>query len=131
MVQYDHLALSTVTALPGGGITTCDIPFSPDLQTFNEAYLRLTREAQAAGLPHDLSGDHMVLGTSSLARHHIDGAVNIYAGVYNNPFLIWGGYRAGLLRKTLPVSFQFHHAQMDGEPAAQFLDDFQAAVLKL
>ena len=51
----------------------------------------------------------MIIGTSALARHEIDGAMNIYAGVYNNPFLIWGRYRKGLFKTTLPVSFQFHH----------------------
>ena len=55
-----------------------------------------------------------------LAGYEIDGAVNIYAGCYNNPFLIWGKYRKKWLRATLPVSFQFHHTQLDGIPAAEF-----------
>ena len=54
--------------------------------------------------------EYMVIGTSALAGYEIDGAVNIYAGCYNNPFLIWGKYRKKWLRATLPVSFQFHHA---------------------
>lgn len=56
----------------------------------------------------------MVIGTSALAGYEIDGTVNIYAGCYNPPFLIWGKYRKKWLRTTLPVSFQFHHTQMDG-----------------
>ena len=52
---------------------------------------------------------------------HGDPDVNIYAGCYNNPFLIWGKYRKKWLRATPPMSFQFHHAQMDGIPAAEFL----------
>ena len=64
----------------------------------------------------------MIIGTSALAEYEIDGAVNIYAGFYNNPFLIWGRYRKKLFKTLLPVSFQFHHTQMDGIPAAKFLD---------
>ena len=56
----------------------------------------------------------MVIGTSALAGYEIDGAVNINAGCYNNPFLIWGKYRKKWFRTTLPVSFQFHHTQMEG-----------------
>ena len=37
-----------------------------------------------------MNGDYMVIGTSALPQTEIDGAVNIYAGYYNNPFLVWG-----------------------------------------
>ena len=50
------------------------------------------------------------------------------SGIFNNPFLIWGKYRKGLFRTTLPVSFQFHHTQMDGAHAGQFLERLQAAI---
>ena len=73
----------------------------------------------------------MVIGTSALADYYIDGAVNIYAGVYNNPFLIWGKYRKKFLKKTLPISFQFHHTQMDGIPAAEFLEHLQHEINKI
>ncbi len=38
---------------------------------------------------------------------------------------MWGKYRKGLFKTTLPVSFQFHHVQMDGGHAAQFLENLQ------
>ena len=72
----------------------------------------------------------MVIGTSALPGHRIDGAVNIYAGIYNNPFLIWGSYRREWFRARLPLSFQFHHTQMDGAEAARFLDRLQAEIDK-
>ena len=70
----------------------------------------------------------MVIGTSALAGYEIDGAVNINAGCYNNPFLIWGKYRKKWLHTTLPVSFQFRHIQMDGIPAAEFLERLQQEI---
>ena len=73
----------------------------------------------------------MVIGTSALPQTEIDGAVNIYAGFYNNPFVVWGKYRKRFLQATLPVSFQFHHTQMDGGHAARFLEGFQEAVRSL
>lgn len=45
-----------------------------------------------------------------------------------NPMLMWGIYRRGLFRTTLPISFQFHHVQMDGSHAARFLELLQAAI---
>lgn len=127
LIRYDRIAVNTVVATQDGGISTCDIPFSQDLGQFERDYLTLTAQTRGTGQPHDLK-DCMVIGTSALARYDIDGAVNIYAGVYNNPFLIWGRYRKKLLRTELPVSFQFHHTQLDGIPAARFLERLQAEI---
>lgn len=74
---------------------------------------------------HDLSADYMVIGTSTLADYEIDSVVNMYTGIYCNPYLVWGKYRGQLPKVTLPVSFQFHHTQMDGIPAARFLEQLQ------
>lgn len=127
MTEYDRLAVNTVVAFKDGGISTCDVPFSPDLGQFEADYLRLTALVRDSCRPHDLE-DHMVIGTSALVQTEIDGAVNIYAGCYNNPFLIWGRYRKKWLRTLLPVSFQFHHTQMDGAHAARFLELLQEEI---
>lgn len=131
LMRYDSLAVSVVTATRDGGITTCDVPFSEDLPQFNQDYLSLTGRARDTCRPHSLDDDRMVIGTSALAQYDIDGAVNIYAGIYNNPFMVWGKYRRGVLRAKLPVSFQFHHTQMDGAHAAQFLDRLQMEITNL
>ena len=131
LMRFDRLAVNTVVALPDDGIATCDIPVSPNLEQFNRDYLELTGRVRESGESYELSEDYMVIGTSALAGYEIDGAVNIYAGCYNNPFLIWGKYRKKWLRATLPVSFQFHHTQMDGIPAAEFLERLQQEICQL
>lgn len=131
LLQYDRLAVSIVVPLSSGGIGTCDVPFSDDLAQFAHDYGGLTAKVSETGQAHDLSGEYMVIGTSALVRHEIDGAVNIYAGIYNNPFLIWGRYRRRFSGARLPLSFQFHHAQMDGEEAAAFLDLLQKTIDRL
>ena len=72
--------------------------------------------------------ESMVIGTSALAQCEIDGAVGMYSGIFNNPFLIWGKYKRCLLKTTLTVSFQFHHTQMDAAHASRFLDKIQIAI---
>lgn len=131
LMQYDNLAVNTVVATKDGEISTCDVPFSSDLQQFNENYLRLTRQVYDTCQSNDLGEEYMVIGTSALARHDIDGAVNIYAGFYNNPFMIWGKYKKRFLKATLAVSFQFHHTQMDGGHAVEFLARLQRAIDEL
>ena len=128
LMQYDKLAVNTVVATRDGGIATCDIPISTDLEQFDRDYQSLTGQVSESGEGYELGEDYMVIGTSALAEYEIDGAVNIYAGCYNNPFLIWGKYRKKWLRATLPVSFQFHHTQMDGIPAAAFLERLQGEI---
>ena len=68
------------------------------------------------------------IGTSALVQYDIDGAVGMYSGIFNNPFIIWGRYRRHLWKRTLTVSFQFHHTQMDGAHAAKFLDMLQTEI---
>ena len=125
LLGYDELAVSTVVATDNGDISTCDIPFSEDFRIFYRDYLVLTEKVRRSSRPYDLSSERMVIGTSALTGCDIDGAVNIYAGIYNNPFLIWGKYRRGLFKTRLPISFQFHHSQMDGAQAAEFLVNLQ------
>ena len=103
--QYDSIAVNTIVADSRGEVSSCDIPWSEDLAVFNRDYLRLTAEVAEGCRNHDIT-DSMVIGTSALARYDIDGAVGMYSGIFNNPFLIWGRYRRHFFRKTLTVSFQ-------------------------
>lgn len=131
LMQYDRIAVNTVVTTAGGGINTCDVPFSESLEQFNQDYLALTSKASRENKSYDLGEDYMVIGTSALTQTELDGAVNIYAGFYNNPFMLWGKYRKKPFKATLPVSFQFHHSQMDGGHAAEFLEDLQKTVKEL
>lgn len=130
LVRYDSIAVNTIVTNSEGEVSSCDIPFSADLHTFNADYLRLTRRVRESCTNHDLT-DAMVIGTSALVEHDIDGATGMYSGVFNNPFMIWGRYRRRWLRTTLKVSFQFHHTQMDGAHAARFLDLLQQEIRSL
>jgi chloramphenicol O-acetyltransferase type A len=42
--------------------------------------------------------------------------------------VLCGKYRKGLLKTTLPISFQFHHVQMDGGHGARLLEELQKEV---
>lgn len=127
LMRYDTIAVNTIVANSQGEVSSCDIPFTDDLAAFNDNYLRLTRQVAESCADHDLA-ESMVIGTSALAQYRIDGAVGMYSGVFNNPFLIWGRYRRRFFRTRLTVSFQFHHTQMDGAHAACFLDALQREI---
>jgi len=127
MMQYDSIAVNTIVANRKGEVSSCDIPFSEDLHQFNRHYLQLTSQVAESCTNHDLT-ESMVIGTSALAQYEIDGAVGMYSGIFNNPFLIWGKYKRRLLKTTLTVSFQFHHTQMDGAHASRFLDGVQKEI---
>ncbi len=127
LIEYDSLAVNTIVSNSQGEVSSCDVPFSDDLTTFNSEYLRLTRQVAESCENHDLS-ESMVIGTSALAQYDIDGAVGMYSGIFNNPFMIWGRYRKQLFKTILTVSFQFHHTQMDGAHAARFLDLLQREI---
>lgn len=130
LIKYDTIAVNTIVANREAEVSSCDIPFSDDLSKFNADYLRLTRQVAETCENHDIA-DSMVIGTSALAKYEIDGAIGMYSGIFNNPFMIWGGYRKSWFKTLLTVSFQFHHTQMDGAHAARFLNLLQKEIEEL
>ena len=127
LMRYDTIAVNTIVKNRRGEVSSCDIPFSADLAQFDRDYICLTRHAAESCKNHDLP-DSMVIGTSAIIDTEIDGAVGMYSGIFNNPFIIWGRYHKGLFKTTLTLSFQFHHTQMDGAHAGQFLQRLQKSI---
>ena len=128
LMRYESIAVNTIVANSMGEVSSCDVQFSQELDKFNNDYLRLTKQVADTCTDHDLSERSMVIGTSALAHYEIDGAVGMYSGIFNNPFIIWGKYKRNWFKTTLTLSFQFHHTQMDGAHAAHFLDNLQKAI---
>ncbi|WP_165157635.1 CatA-like O-acetyltransferase, family 2 [Parabacteroides sp. ZJ-118] len=131
LMQFDTIAVNTIVANSVGEVSSCDLPFSKDLAQFNSDYLRLTKQVAENCVDLDLSAESMVIGTSALAQYEIDGAVGMYSGIFNNPFMIWGKYKRAWFKTTLTVSFQFHHTQMDGAHASKFLGYIQKEIDKI
>lgn len=127
LMKYDSLAVNTIVANWMGEVSSCDVPFSDNIFDFSADYDRFTRQVAESCENHDLT-ESMVIGTSALVDYDIDGAVGMYSGVFNNPFMIWGRYKRRLFKTRLSVSFQFHHTQMDGAHAARFLDLLQKEI---
>lgn len=130
LLRYDTIAVNTIVKNKNGEVSSCDVPFSDDLTQFNADYLRLTRQVSETCENHDLT-DSMVIGTSAIVDTEIDGAVGVNSGIFNNPFIIWGRYHRGLFKATLPLSFQFHHTQMDGAHAGRFLQRLQETIRRI
>ena len=127
LFQYDRLAINVIVINNDGGINSCDIPYTDDLLQFNRDYLELTVTATKECKSSFLE-DRMVIGTSAMVQTELDCIVNQYTDQFCNPMVMWGKYRNGLLKTTLPVSFQFHHVQMDGGHAASFLQLLQDVI---
>lgn len=130
LIQYDKIVVNTIVLNKNGEVSSCDIPFCEELEQFRESYDRLTKQVQDTCENHDLA-DAMVIGTSALPQYELDGIVNLYSGCFNNPFLHWGKYRRKGFKKVLPMSFQFHHTQMDGIEACEFLRRLQEVMNSL
>ncbi len=131
LVEYDALAVNTIVKNRTGEVSSCDILYTDDLDEFNREYLEHTVRVAESCVDRDLSQDCMVIGTSAIVDTELDGAVGMNSGIFNNPFIIWGRYRKRLFRYTLPISFQYHHTQMDGAHAGRFLENLQREINKL
>lgn len=131
LIQYDTIAVNTIVKNKAGEVSSCDILFTGNLEEFNRDYLTYTTQVAESCQDRDLSADSMVIGTSAIIDTEIDGAVGMNSGIFNNPFMIWGRYRKKLFRYYLPISFQFHHTQMDGAHAGRFLANLQQEINQL
>ena len=112
LYKYDRMAINVIADNVKGGLSFCDVAVSDDSQTCQDI----------------LDDGAVIVGTSAVAGTELDCIVNQYSGIFTNPFLAWGRYRKGWLKTTLPISFQFHHAQMDGSHAARFLEELQKTI---
>lgn len=131
LMQYDTIAVNTIVKNKDGEVSSCDILYTNDLNHFNQDYLKYTAQVAETSQDRDLSGDSMVIGTSAIVDTEIDGAIGMNSGIFNNPFIIWGKYRKKLFKYVLPISFQFHHTQMDGAHAGRFLENLQKEINRL
>ena len=131
LVQYDSIAVNTIVKNKTGEVSSCDVAYTEDLDKFNQEYLHYTAMTAQSLQDRDLSENCMVIGTSAITDTDLDGVVGMYSGIFNNPFLFWGRYRKRLFRYYLPVSFQFHHTQMDGAHAGKFLEILQMEIKRL
>lgn len=131
LIKYDQIAVNTIVKNVTGEVSSCDLLYNEDLERFHKDYLQYTYEVAHTLQDRDLSSECMVIGTSAIIDTELDGVVGMNSGIYNNPFLFWGKYRRGVWKYELPVSFQFHHTQMDGAHAGRFLEILQAQIKNL
>ena len=128
LIRYDTIAVNAIIKNVDGELSSCDILYTEQLDKFNHDYMKYTNQTATLCQDRDLSSDSMVIGTSAIVDTEIDGAVGMNSGIFNNPFIIWGKYRKKLFRYYLPISFQFHHTQMDGAHAGKFLKNLQIEI---
>ena len=124
LYQYNHMAINVIVDNIKGGLSFCDVAVCDDLEAFNANYLHLT-DTICHTCQDMLDPEAVIVGTSAVTGTELDSIVNQYSGIFNNPFVAWGRYHKGWFKTTLPLSFQFHHAQMDGSHAARFLEELQ------
>lgn len=124
---YDRLAVNVIVKNRKGGINSFDIPYNDNFTQFigeyNALTVRVVEECKSSFLE-----DSMIVGTSAMVETELDSIVNQYTDKFCNPMVMWGKYRKRWFRTTLPISFQFHHVQMDGGDAARFLELLQREI---
>ena len=130
MYQFDSIAINVIVNNKKGGISSCDIPYTNDFNRFYEDYIRLTQSVSES-CKSSFIEDAMIIGTSAVVATELDCIVNQYPDKFLNPMVMWGKYRQSWFKTTLPISFQFHHVQMDGGHAARLLDNIQKEIKRL
>ena len=130
LFQYDCIAVNVIVNNIKGGINSCDIPYTDDMKGFLREYDTLTKKVSTECKSTFLE-DYMIVGTSAMIQTELDSIVNQYTDKFCNPMVMWGKYRKNWFKTILPISFQFHHTQMDGAHAGKFLANLQNEINRL
>lgn len=130
LFKYDNIAINVIVNNIKGGINSCNIAYTDEAEEFAKEYNLLTTQASTQCKSTFLE-DSMIVGTSAMIETELDCIVNQYTDKFCNPMLMWGRYRSNWLTTTLPISFQFHHVQMDGGHGASFLEQLQQVINEL
>ena len=130
LFKYDRIAINVIVKNSKGGINSCDIAYTDDVEQFAKEYNLLTTQV-ATQCKSSFIEDSMIVGTSAVIETELDSIVNQYTDKFCNPMVMWGRYRRNWLRTTLPISFQFHHVQMDGGHGAKYLEQLQRVINEL
>ena len=130
LYKYDQMAINVIVDNIKGGLSFCDIAVTNDIEQFNASYLHLTKTIGQT-CQDILDDEAVIVGTSAVTGTELDSIVNQYSDQFCNPMVMWGRYRKKWRKVTLPISFQFHHAQMDGGHAARFLEELQEVIKTL
>jgi chloramphenicol O-acetyltransferase type A len=130
LFKYDSIAINVIVNNCNGGINSCDIAYTDDVDEFVREYNLLTEQV-ASQCKSTFIEDSMIVGTSAMIQTELDSIVNQYTDKFCNPMVMWGKYRRNWFTTTLPISFQFHHVQMDGGDGAYFLEQLQQVINEL
>ena len=130
LFKYDSIAINVIVNNSKGGINSCDIAYTDDIQQFAKDYNQLTTQV-ATQCESSFVEDSMIIGTSAMIETELDSIVNQYTDKFCNPMVMWGKSRRNWIKTTLPISFQFHHVQMDGGHGARFLEQLQKVMNEL
>ena len=128
LYRFEAIAINVIVNNCKGGINSCDIPFTEDIARFIDSYNTLTAQTMEKCESAFLD-DYMIVGTSAMVQTELDSIVNQYTDKFCNPMVMWGKYRKAWIKTTLPISFQFHHVQMDGGHGAMFLELLQREIM--
>lgn len=128
LMQFDKIAINSQVMNHAGDVSSCDIEFNGDFERYCRDYITYTSEVAGSCVDRDMSNECMIIGTSAVIDTELEYGGGMYSGIFNNPFIIWGRYARCWFKYYLNISFQFHHTQMDGAHAAQFLERVQREI---
>lgn len=128
ILQMSHFAVGVMLINKKKELSHCDIEFNDDLETFNRAYLKYTKEVAETSENRYLFGDTIDIQTSAVPGVDMDYAIPMFNGLVALPFMVWFKYKKKGFRYYLTITGQFHCLQMDTIHVGQFFGNLQKEI---
>lgn len=124
-LSYDQIGAVLEAVFSSGKENVTFIPYHEKLKETLQA-LETIRQIQKTEGYYNVPEDYMILQCGSLPTDHASvTSASVNSSAF--PYFIWCEVQDD---GSLPVSFIFHHAQMDGYEAAVFLETLQNVIFE-
>lgn len=127
LYKCDKLTLRFMSQKKNGFLALCVVPYAEDFLTFEKGYLDAVKDCYENNRDMIIE-DSAVIGSSALPWTTLESAVNGCWENLTNPFVVMPKIEKKAFKYYMNISFQFHHLQMDGKHACDFLEKLQTNI---
>lgn len=124
LYYYDYMKTNAVINGKDGLLYYADYKYFDNFEDFEKEYHRANKYCYE-NCTHLIEDTGALISTSAIIDFPFTSISLNRSLTFEDNFLIWGGVKKHLFKKTLDISLRFHHATIDGQRAAKFFNELQ------
>lgn len=130
LYYYKNMKTNAVVNGKDGHLYYADYKYFDSFNDFETEYKKVN-DFCYNNCTHFKEDTGSLIGTSAIVGYPFTSiSLDVSPSFWDN-FILWGKYESKFFKKTLNISFRFHHATVHGQCAAKFFNELQNQFNKL